>query len=284
MKLLHTIPETRDRVAEARRRGAVIGLVPTMGALHAGHMALVRRARDECGFVAVSIFVNPTQFGAGEDFQEYPRTPERDLAMCEEAGVDLVFAPSADEMYPRGFDAWVEVGGLTEMLEGERRPGHFRGVTTVCAKLFHILSPDRAYFGIKDYQQLKVIEKMVRDLDFPLRIVPVETVREPDGLAISSRNAYLTPEERRAAAVLSRALRKALSAFDGGERDALSIERQVGEVLDSEPLARVEYADVVDAETLLPVERITELAAVLLAVRIGRTRLIDNVVLGRRES
>ena len=279
MKLVNTISEVREATAAARRDGKTVGLVPTMGALHEGHMALVRRARDECGFVGVSIFVNPTQFGPSEDFARYPRTLEADSRMCREAGVDLVFAPDAEEMYPAGFAAWVEIGGVTEMLEGEFRPGHFRGVATVCLKLFNIFRPDCAYFGQKDYQQLLVIRKMVRDFDLPLQIVPVDIVREPDGLALSSRNRYLNAEERRAALVLSKSLAEANSAFDSGERSAAAIQCLVRAVLDSEPLAETDYAVVVDAETLLAVERIEKPAVVLLAVRVGTTRLIDNAVL-----
>lgn len=279
MSLVHTISEVREATAAARREGRTVGLVPTMGALHEGHMALVRRAREQCGFVGVSIFVNPTQFGPSEDFARYPRTLEADSRMCQQAGVDLIFAPDADEMYPEGFGTWVEVGGVTEMLEGEFRPGHFRGVATVCLKLFNIFRPDRAFFGLKDYQQLQVIRKMVRDLDLPVEIVPVEIVREPDGLALSSRNRYLNAEERRAALILSKSLAAAKSAFDSGERSAQAIGSIVRSVLDSEPLAQTDYAVVVDAETLVAVERIDRPAVVLLAVRIGGTRLIDNAVL-----
>lgn len=279
MSLVHTISEVREATAAARREGRTVGLVPTMGALHEGHMALVRRAREQCGFVGVSIFVNPTQFGPSEDFARYPRTLEADSRMCQQAGVDLIFAPDADEMYPEGFGTWVEVGGVTEMLEGEFRPGHFRGVATVCLKLFNIFRPDLAFFGLKDYQQLQVIRKMVRDLDLPVQIVPVEIVREPDGLALSSRNRYLNAEEHRAALILSKSLAAAKSAFDSGERSAQVIESIVRSVLDSEPLAQTDYAVVVDAETLLAVERIDRPAVVVLAVRIGATRLIDNAVL-----
>lgn len=279
MKLVHTISEVREQIAAARAAGKTIGLVPTMGALHDGHMTLVRRAREECGFVAVSIFVNPTQFGPTEDLAKYPRTLDADAELCREAGVDLIFAPSAQEMYPEGWNSWVEVGGVTEMLEGASRPTHFRGVTTVCLKLFNIVGPDRAYFGRKDYQQLQVICKMVRDLDVPLTIVPVDIVREADGLALSSRNRYLNPEERIAALVLSKSLAEAKAAFESGERDATTIQQLLQAKLDSEPLAKTDYAVVVDAQTLLPIERIERAAVILLAVRIGATRLIDNAVL-----
>lgn len=280
LRLVHSIPETRDSVAEARSRGLKIGFVPTMGALHEGHKSLVRRARAECGFVAVSIFVNPTQFGPNEDYDRYPRTLGEDTEKCRAAGVDLVFAPSAAEMYPEGFDSWVEVKGtLTETLEGASRPGHFRGVTTVCAKLFGIVQPDYAYFGMKDYQQLLVIRKMVRDLNLPLGIVPCETVREPDGLAMSSRNAYLSPEERRAALVLSKSLEQAQAGFNSGERRAHAIREAAENLIASEPLAAIDYVAVRDADSLEPVEFIDRPAVLLLAVRIGSTRLIDNTVL-----
>jgi len=280
VRLLHTIPETRETLARARARGWKIGFVPTMGALHEGHMTLVRRARTECGFVVVSVFVNPTQFGPSEDFENYPRTLVEDAEKCRMADVDLIFAPSRSEMYPEGFDSWVEVRGyLTETLEGESRPGHFRGVTTVCAKLFNIIAPTYAYFGMKDYQQLKVIQKMVRDLNMPLEIVPFETVREPDGLAMSSRNAYLSAEERKAALVLSRSLGEAQAAFDSGERRAAAVQESAENLIKSEPLAQIDYVALRDAETLEPIDRIDRPAVLLLAVRIGSTRLIDNAVL-----
>ena len=280
MRLLHTISETRDEIAGARKRAKRIGFVPTMGALHGGHMALVRRARQECELVVVSIFVNPTQFSQGEDFEEYPRTLVEDAEKCRMADVDLIFAPSASEMYPEGFDSWVEVNGhLTETLEGESRPGHFRGVTTVCAKLFNITQPTCAYFGMKDYQQLKVIQKMARDLDMPLEIVPCETVREPDGLAMSSRNAYLSPEERQSALVLSRSLKGAQAASDSGERDARVVQEFAENLIKAEPRATIDYVAIRDAETLGPLGRLDRPAVMLLAVRFGATRLIDNVLL-----
>lgn len=277
--LVHSITEAREYVTAARRDGKTIGLVPTMGALHEGHLTLVRQARAQCDFVGVSIFVNPTQFGPSEDYTRYPRTLESDSDLCREAGVDVIFSPDAQEMYPQGYDSWVEVGGATEMLEGAFRPGHYRGVATVCLKLFNIFQADKAYFGLKDYQQLQVIKKMVRDLNVPLEIVPVEIVREADGLARSSRNRYLSPEERKAALILSQALSTAKSEFHSGERDALTIGQVVQAQLDTEPLANTDYAVVVDAETLLPVDAIERPAVVLLAVRIGKTRLIDNAVL-----
>lgn len=280
VKLVHTISEVRQAIAEARVVGKTVGLVPTMGALHDGHLTLVRNARHENGFVGVSIFVNPTQFGPTEDLAKYPRTLEADAEKCRDAGVDIVFAPSAKEMYPDGFDSWAEVGGVTEVLEGEFRPTHFRGVTTVCLKLFNIFQPDRAYFGRKDYQQLCVIEKMVRDLNVPLAVVPVDIVREKDGLALSSRNVYLSPEQRQAALVLSKSLSEARDAVDLGQRSAAAIEEMVRTRITSEPLAEIDYAVVVDAQTLLSVENLDRPAIVLLAVRFGPTRLIDNTLLG----
>ena len=280
MILAHTMSEVRDFVGEARRAGKTIGLVPTMGALHEGHMALVARARQECDVVAVSIFVNPTQFGPAEDLGKYPRTLDDDAGKCRQAGVDLVFAPSAQEMYPEGHNSWVEVGRVSETLEGEFRPSHFRGVATVCVKLFNIFQADKAYFGWKDYQQLLVIRQMTRDLNLALEIVPIEIVREADGLAMSSRNRYLSPDERRAALVLSKSLERAGAAFESGERSALAIEMIVRATLHSEPLAKIDYAAVVDAESLSHIEQISRPAVVLLAVRIGSTRLIDNCLLG----
>jgi len=276
-------------VAEMRRlrvqMAGSVGLVPTMGYLHEGHLFLVRRARADNQHVVVTIFVNPTQFGPQEDYQHYPRDPERDLRLLEQEGADVVFMPSVEEMYPPGFDAWVEVGeALTGRLEGAARPGHFRGVTTVVAKLFEIVQAQRAYFGQKDGQQLAVIRKMVADLNMGVEIVGLPTVREPDGLAMSSRNVYLSPEERRAATVLWRSLGRARELFDGGERRAEVIRGEMQAVLASEPLARVEYVSVADAETLAELEAIEGPAMVSLAVRIGKTRLIDNVTVARRRA
>ena len=279
MKIVATITDMREAVRGARAEGKVVGLVPTMGALHAGHVALMRRARQECGLVVASVFVNPTQFEPKDDLEQYPRDLESDAAKAESAGVDLIFAPSAAEMYPPGFDAWVEVGGLTGILEGASRPGHFRGVTTVVAKLFNIVGPDKAYFGMKDYQQLKVIGKMVSDLDFPVEIVPVQTVREADGLAMSSRNAYLSVEERAAATVLHRALKLAEERIKSGERDPDRLRESVTELIRSEPLASVDYVAVVNPETLEPPVWIDGELLVALAVRVGQTRLIDNAIM-----
>ena len=283
LKLLHTIQEVRDQVRQAKADGRSIGFVPTMGALHEGHITLVRRAKQECDFVIVSVFVNPTQFGPTEDFSKYPRTLDADAQMCREACVDIVFAPSAAEMYPENFDSWIEVNGPTDTLEGERRPGHFRGVTTVCAKLFNITTPDRAYFGLKDYQQLMVIRKMVHDLNMPLEIRPVEIVREHDGLAMSSRNVYLSATERKAALVLHKSLDQAKSLSGDGEHSATKIRKAVEDMIKSECMAQIDYVAVVDAETLRPIDEIVNSAVVLLAVRFGATRLIDNVILGTQD-
>ncbi len=257
-----------------------VGAVPTMGYLHDGHLALVRRARAENDHVVVSIFVNPTQFGPTEDYARYPRDPERDLAMLRAEGVDVVFMPSLEEMYPEGFATYVNVERLTERLEGAHRPGHFRGVTTVVTKLFNILQPHRAYFGQKDAQQLIVIRRMTRDLAFPVGIVDVPTVREPDGLAMSSRNVYLSPDERRAATVLFRALERARELWDAGVRDGSRLRAAMREVVESEPLARVDYVSVADPETLEELDAIEGRALASLAVRLGSTRLIDCAWLG----
>ncbi len=281
MRTVYSVSEARTASKNARETGMKVGFVPTMGALHSGHMSLVHRAHTECDYVVVSIFVNPTQFGPGEDFDRYPRTLDQDLEKCRSAGVDLVFVPSASEMYPPGFDSWVEVKGLiTETLEGSFRPGHFRGVATVCAKLFNIVAPQRAYFGMKDYQQLKVIQKMVRDLDMPIDIIPCETVREADGLAMSSRNSYLDFEERRAATVLSRALNAASDAFEAGQKDATALEEVARGLIKAEPLASIDYVAIRDAESLEPIQVVDKTAVLLLAVRIGTTRLIDNCLIG----
>jgi pantoate--beta-alanine ligase len=278
MQVVTTVAEMRH--LRTQMAGSV-GLVPTMGYLHEGHLSLVRRARAENEHLVVTIFVNPTQFGPQEDYQRYPRDPERDLRLLEQEGTDAVFMPGVEEMYPPGFDAWVEVGeSLTGRLEGASRPGHFRGVTTVVAKLFEIVQAQRAYFGQKDGQQLAVIRKMVADLNMGVEIVAVPTVREPDGLAMSSRNTYLSPAERRAATVLWRSLCRARELFDGGERRAEVIREGMRAVLASEPLTSVEYVSVADAETLAELETIERAALVSLAVRIGGTRLIDNVTVG----
>ena len=264
----------------AKEPGRTLGLVPTMGYLHAGHTALAQRARAENDQVAVSIFVNPTQFGPTEDLSRYPRDLERDLTMLEAAGTDLVFVPLVAEMYPAGFNTYVDVESVTSVLEGAHRAGHFRGVATVVCKLFNITGADRAYFGQKDAQQTVVVRRMVRDLDMPIRIVVVPTVREADGLAMSSRNVYLDPAQRAAAPVLHRALQAARTDWEAGERDADVLRDHMLVTIGTEPLAKVEYASVADPDTLAELERIEHGALLSLAVRFGRTRLIDNIILG----
>ncbi|MFC1925398.1 pantoate--beta-alanine ligase [Chloroflexota bacterium] len=257
-----------------------VGFVPTMGYLHEGHFALVRQARAENPVVAVSIFVNPTQFGPKEDFARYPRDIERDLALLEKEGVHWVFMPEASEIYPQGFDSWVDVGTVTDKLEGEVRPGHFRGVSTVVAKLFNIVEPTRAYFGQKDAQQVAVIRKMVSDLNMNLRVVVAPTVREADGLAMSSRNVYLSPEERKAALVLCKSLDLARELCSQGERNADSLRQQMVDLIQSEPLAEIDYVSIANTESLEELSEVDCSALVSLAVRFGKTRLIDNIVLG----
>jgi len=279
MRVVEKIPEMQELADKLRAEGRTIGFVPTMGYLHEGHLALVRRAREENDVVVVSIFVNPTQFGPGEDFDRYPRDLERDLRLCERERVDIVFHPSAEEMYPQPYRTYVIVEEITEPLEGRSRPGFFRGVATVVAKLFNIVKPHRAYFGEKDYQQLLVVRQMVRDLNFPIEIVPVPTVREPNGLAMSSRNTYLNPEERKAATALYRGLMAAKALFEKGERDARKLVEECRKVLDSEPLVRVDYVEVCDAEELTPIERVERPAFLAVAAFVGPARLIDGIVL-----
>jgi pantoate--beta-alanine ligase len=276
MEVVETIPAMRA----ARAAFATIGLVPTMGFLHRGHLSLVARAKAECGACAVTIFVNPTQFAPSEDFGRYPRDLPRDLALLEEAGADIVFTPPPAEMYPPGFATSIDVGPVAQPLEGASRPGHFAGVATVVAKLFNIAQPTRAYFGQKDAQQAAVIRRLARDLDFPLEVVIASTVREADGLAMSSRNSYLSAEERASAAVLHRALSEAAARFAAGERDAGVLRAAMRAVLAGEPKAEVEYVSVADLATLEELQRIEAGALASLAVRIGRTRLIDNQMLG----
>ncbi len=277
-----TIAGVREAVALARREGRTIGLVPTMGALHAGHLRLVEEARAASGLVVVSIFVNPTQFGPNEDFKRYPRTPDADLALCEAGGAGVVFAPEVEEMYPNGpSTTFVEVPSLSDRLEGASRPGHFRGVATVVLKLFTIVQPDLAFFGAKDYQQLQVIRRMVADLDVPVDVRAVATVREPDGLAMSSRNRYLDADHRRAAVVLSKALGLASEAVREGERHADRVRQILRDSIESEPLARLDYAEVADADTLEPAVEVGpgRRAVALIAARVGPARLIDNAIL-----
>ena len=258
-----------------------LGLVPTMGYLHEGHLSLVRRARNESDTLAVSIFVNPSQFGPTEDYAAYPRDMERDLNLLAKQGTDLVFAPTVEEMYPQGFDTWVEVAGLSKRLEGEHRPGHFRGVATAVAKLFNTVRPDRAYFGQKDGQQAAVIKRMAIDLDMGVEIVVVPTVREPDGLAMSSRNVYLTTEQRQAATVIYKALCYAKDLWGKGELDGEHLRREVRRILKDEPqVDKIDYVSVADATTLEELDHVEDSAMVLVAVHIGKARVIDNVALG----
>jgi pantoate--beta-alanine ligase len=257
-----------------------LGLVPTMGFLHPGHISLVERARAECASVGVSIFVNPTQFGPNEDLDKYPRNLEKDLKLLEAAGADLVWMPTPDIVYPPGFQTRVDVEGLTSPLEGAMRPGHFRGVTTVVAKLFNAFQPQKAYFGQKDAQQAAVIRRMTRDLDFPIEVVICPTMREADGLAMSSRNAYLNPQERQAATVLFRALNAARAAYDAGQRDADRLRQVMTETIQAEPLAKLQYVSCADYDTLEELQTIESKALLSMAVYLGKTRLIDNFVLG----
>lgn len=257
-----------------------VGLVPTMGYLHAGHISLVQQARGECRSVIVSIFVNPTQFGPNEDLNNYPRNSQQDLQLLEEAHVDIVWMPTPEIMYPPGYQTWVEVETLTRPLEGSLRPGHFRGVTTVVAKLFNATQPDKAYFGQKDAQQAAVIRQMARDLSYPLEIVICPIWRDADGLAMSSRNTYLSPDQRRAAPVLYRGLSAARAAYEAGEKDATRLRQIVKDILDQEPLAQLQYVSCADYDTLEELESIHGKALVSMAVLIGKTRLIDNIVLG----
>jgi pantoate--beta-alanine ligase len=280
MNVISTIGAMRE-MKSSMPHSASIGFVPTMGYLHAGHLSLVEMARSRDDIVGVSIFVNPTQFGPNEDLSRYPRDMERDLVMLKEAGVDWVFTPSADEIYPPGYSTHVEVRDVTTRLEGEVRPGHFRGVATVVAKLFNIVQPTRAYFGQKDAQQVAVIRKMVRDLNFPLEVIVGQTVREPDGLAMSSRNIYLGPEERQAALVLYKALGAAREMWQTGERRGTALREAMNRVIAAEPLARPDYVSVADPLTLQELDDSGDAQEALasLAVRIGKTRLIDNFIL-----
>ncbi len=276
MKVLYETAEVRRW---RRKLSGSVGFVPTMGYLHEGHIELVRRARAENKNVAVSIFVNPTQFSPHEDFAGYPRDTERDLALLREQKADVVFMPDTEEIYPPQSSTWVEVGNISERLEGAFRPGHFRGVATVVAKLFGIVEPTRAYFGQKDAQQLVVIRRMVSDLNMDVEVVAVPTVRELDGLAMSSRNVYLDPEERESAVILYRALSRALKLWGKGERSAELLRKDMTSLIESEPKATIDYVSIADPETLEELEDIEDQALVSLAVRIGKTRLIDGMTL-----
>ena len=276
------VAQIREQLDRVRRDGRRIGLVPTMGALHAGHASLIERARAECDFVVVSIFVNPLQFGPSEDFQRYPRPIEKDAAICAENGVDLIFAPKTNDMYGSPQMTYVEVERITDHLCGAFRPGHFRGVATVVLKLFSIVEADFAYFGEKDYQQLCVIQRMVQDFNLRVTVVPVPTFREPDGLAMSSRNVYLQPDERAAAPALYRALNLAREKIASGETSASTIKAAASQALAAEPLVRIQYFEIVDPSELQPVETVSGPVRIVAAIFLGNTRLIDNVAAGSR--
>lgn len=278
MHIITTVKEMKDQVATWKREGASVGLVPTMGYLHEGHMSLMDTARERCDKVVTSIFVNPIQFGPNEDFDSYPRDLERDSAICTEHGVDVVFHPSVEEMYPENYNSYVVIETLTEALCGASRPGHFRGVCTVVNKLFNIVQPDFAFFGQKDAQQLAIIKRMVADLNMNVRVVGCPIVREDDGLAKSSRNTYLTADERRAALCLSRAIFAGQDAVRAGERDATTVKELMRAIIEEEPLSRIDYIEVVDGATMQPTDTFGALTLVAMAVYIGRVRLIDNFI------
>jgi pantoate--beta-alanine ligase len=279
MRIVNSPDEMREIVKDHRSRGEMVGLVPTMGFFHAGHISLMRAAKDENDRVVVSLFINPTQFGPKEDLEDYPRDLDRDSQMAAEAGVDYIFHPAVEDMYPQPYLTYINLEEITETLCGACRPGHFRGVTTVVAKLFNIIPAHRAYFGLKDAQQVMVIRKMVDDLNFDIEVVTCPTVREDDGLAMSSRNTYLDPHERRAATALYRSLSVAEEMVSGGERNPAAVITRMREILDGEPLVEPEYVEVVDWQLLKPVERIQGEVLIALAARLGGTRLIDNVLL-----
>src|SRR5580698_3953595 len=280
MRICTTIEDMRS-ACRAARRGGRMGFVPTMGALHEGHLSLVRAARSSCDVVAASIFVNPAQFGPGEDLAKYPRHFERDRGLLEKHGVELLFAPSVEEMYPAGVVTWVTVDELSDKLDGRSRPGHFRGVTTVVAKLFHVVEPDAAFFGQKDAAQVAIIRRLVRDLNFPVEIVACPIVREADGLAMSSRNVYLDPRQREQALVLQRALARVKKSWEAGERDSAKLMAEGREEGAEEKSVRLDYLEIVDPDSLDPVEDVGDGALVAVAAFVGSTRLIDNVLLQR---
>ncbi len=280
MKIVKTIQEIRRQIQQARKKSMSIGFVPTMGALHAGHRSLIEAARRQCSFVVVSVYVNPTQFGPTEDFSRYPRNLSADAVVCEKAGADVIFAPDDSVLYPTRQRVWVTVEKLTENLCGRFRPGHFRGVATICTKLFNIVTPDQAFFGQKDAQQVAVIRRMVLDLNLPLEIVTCPTVRESDGLALSSRNQYLSMEQRKQAVLLSASLRECKRLFSQGQLDASLLIAAMQTILNQGSLLQPEYVQIVDAETLEDLETVDRPALVAMAVRCGQTRLIDNCLLG----
>jgi len=279
LMVVENIPSVRAEIGAARSRGARIGLVPTMGALHEGHLSLMRAARRECDFVAVSIFVNPTQFGPNEDYLKYPRDLARDLAACDTAGVDLVFHPAVPTIYHDDFNTFVTVEGLSNVLEGACRPGHFRGVATVVLKLFNIVTPDVAFFGQKDYQQQTIIRRLCHDLNVPVDIRVCPTIREADGLALSSRNVYLNPEERRVALSLSRSLHLAQELVQAGQTDVPRIRQRMHELLTASPLVQVDYATLIHPESLDELVSVSGRCVAIVAARVGQTRLIDNLVI-----
>lgn len=277
MKVAETIDSVRSLVKASREQDKTIGLVPTMGALHLGHISLIEAAVKKCDFVVVSIFVNPAQFGPGEDFRNYPRCLDADLDICEKAGADVVFTPAAEQMYPSENITWVNVEKLTETLCGRSRPAHFRGVTTVCAKLFNIIQPDFAFFGQKDAQQAVVIKRMVQDLNIALEIIVCPTVRQNDGLAVSSRNQYLTKQQKKDAACIYKALQKCRNMIETGISDAKTITAEMRKILSRAPSVKIEYVSIVDADTLQSIDNITGRVLAAIAVRIGSARLIDNI-------
>jgi len=277
MRLIRKIDEMR-KYARERKNKKLIGFVPTMGYLHEGHLSLIRKARRECDEVIVSIFINPTQFGRGEDYHSYPRDLKRDIALSEKEKVNVIFAPSVEEMYPEGYSTFVQVEGrLSSVLEGASRPGHFRGVCTVLVKLFNIINPDISFFGEKDFQQALIVKKMIEDLNIDTRIVLLPTVREEDGLAMSSRNSYFNEEERKAAVILYRSLKKAKKWIDQGERNSFRIIQKMKDFIAKEPLARIDYIAIVDSRSLEEVEQVEGGNLIALAVYIGKVRLIDNM-------
>ena len=283
MEIAKTIESVRNLVKAARSQGKKIGLVPTMGALHIGHISLIEAAVKRCEFVVVSIFVNPTQFGPGEDFEKYPRPLDADLEICKKAGVDVVFAPAQEQMYGAENLTWINVEKLTEQLCGQSRPVHFRGVTTVCAKLFNIVEPDIAFFGQKDGQQAIVIKRMVADLNMPLEIAICPTIREPDGLAVSSRNKYLTPEQKKDATLIYKSLQKCREMIDARVTDSETIIAEMRKILSQAPSIKIEYISIVDAETLQTTDLIARQVLAAVAVRIGSARLIDNILVDAKK-
>lgn len=278
MKIVSTVNDVRSTVKEWKKNGLKVGLVPTMGFLHEGHLSLIKKAVSENDKVVVSVFVNPTQFGPNEDFEAYPRDLNKDAALCEEAGADLIFHPEPEEMYPDGFCSSVNMTGLTDALCGKSRPIHFQGVCTVVSKLFNIVAPDNAYFGEKDAQQLAIIKRMVKDLNFDIKITGCPIIREEDGLAKSSRNTYLNPEERQAALVLSKAVKCGRSLVEGGEKDSAVILKEMKSIIENEPLARIDYVEIVDMNTMKNIDKVKGDVLCAMAVYIGKTRLIDNFI------